>query len=150
MLLLTAHVGSPYPLTKLVFSFPAHLLPTTFLPCDSRSCTTARWLHERWKGQGIQLSVSTDSHFRVINNGISLVVMILESFFLFISSVSEPRLGGIKKFAPPSHSSQGATTQQQNYLLLLETQDTVFFIYLCQKLSFLWEKVPILKTTVKS
>lgn len=56
----------------------------------------------------------------------------------------------MKKFAPSSHSSQGATTQRQNYPLLLRIRDAVFFIYLCQKVSFLWEKVLILKNTFKS
>lgn len=74
--------------------------------------------------------------------------MILESFLLFISSVSELRLEEVKKFPPPSHSSQGATTQRQNYPLFLKALDAVFFIYVCQKLFFLWEKVLILKSQV--
>lgn len=63
---------------------------------------------------------------RVINNGISLVVMIVKSFFLFNSSLSEPRLRRLIRFASPSHISQAATTHQRNYLLFLKIQNAVF------------------------
>lgn len=99
MPLLTAHVGSPHPLTKQWY-FP--FLLTHFPPLSCHVTHTLAQLKDccrsvrRDKASSSQ-SAFFDSHFRVINNGISLVVMILESFFLFISPVSEPRLGGDEK-----------------------------------------------------
>lgn len=91
---------------SLSCSLSSHHFPPVCL-AGLHNCKTVARVLERTRHPA--LSTFFDSHFRVINNGISLVVMILESVFLFISSCQsqdwgrgEGRAGRLKSLFLPA------------------------------------------------